>query len=197
MSTIIKGDDALLAMLPGITYVEGGVYVDRTEWIIPSAWGRDGWDLGEWPYVKYGYVDVDDKAFGYLSYCEGDVTVDVFDTREARDFELDKAALFHWLRDERQRHHMEGIARRKGKEVDTLTPDDLPPHRRGHFSWARLDREKPTVIEPGHGLPTITGHLDAVVSCSACIANGLTGCATPRPTIEVSETSDIANTEKE
>lgn len=36
----------------------------------------------------------------------------------------------------------------------------------------------PTVIEAGHDLPTLSGHVEAVVSCSACIANGLTGCAT-------------------
>ena len=37
--------------------------------------------------------------------------------------------------------------------------------------------DPPTVPEAGHGLPTLTGHVDAVASCSRCIANGLTGCA--------------------
>lgn len=155
-SPIIKGDDRLLAMLPGIARTDTGgdgydwqsVTVDKSAWIIPASWGLDGWDLGDWPYVQYGYVDVDDTAFGYLSYCEGDITIEVFATAEERDRKLDEAALFHWLHRERDRHLMEGIARRKGKDVHDLTVDDLPPARRGHFSWARLDREKPLTTTP-------------------------------------------------
>lgn len=41
-------------------------------------------------------------------------------------------------------------------------------------------RTLPTVVEHWDG-PVLTGHVEAVASCSACIANGLTGCATPRP----------------
>lgn len=154
MSRITKGDPALLALLPPVpdtmAYSGDGYrwqnatagVAEEPHWHIPGSWGRDGWDLGDWPYVQYGWVDVEDRAFGYLSYCEGDLDIYVFATREERDRKLDESALFHWLHRERDRHLMEGIARRRGKDVTELTVDDLPPARRGHFSWARNEKEK-------------------------------------------------------
>lgn len=141
MSRIFKGDEALLALLP---------ILDSDQWVDPGSWGRDGWDLGEWPYVKYKWVDVPatacfPAAYGYLSYCEGDYTVIAFATREERDRQLDESALFHWKHSERMRHLLLKPLRvvREGKPIEDLTVDDLPARMRGHFSWARLNREKP------------------------------------------------------
>lgn len=56
----------------------------------------------------------------------------------------------------------------------------LAPDTRRVVDWIYKERvifpEPPTVPETGG---TDTGHIEAVASCSACIANGLTGCATP------------------
>lgn len=112
-------------------------------WNIPGSWGRDGWDLGSWPYVKYGWVDVpatntSPAVFGYLSYCEGDYRVVAYTTAEERDKALDEAALFHWVH-ERESWVM-AIAKRRGKDVDDLTVDDLPAKFRGHFTYDRMTR---------------------------------------------------------
>lgn len=137
MSLIHTGDTALLDLLP---------YHQAPQWHIPGSWGRDGWDLGEWPYSKYGWVDVPatdttPAVYGYLSYCEGDYTVIAYATREERDRALDEAALFHWRH--RDESWVVAVARRRGKDLGDLTVDDLPARLRGHFSWERLDREKP------------------------------------------------------
>lgn len=178
MSFTLRDPHGLAGRLPGLTgrgWEDGYDWRDKQKgWHIPGSWGRDGWDLGIWPYTMYGWVDVEEStyaaclhcgvapgevasfnpcpgrgehqygdpaAYGYLSYCEGDIDVIVFATREERDTELDKAALFHWVH--RSDSWVEAIAKRRGKALADLTVDDLPARLRGHFSWARLDREKP------------------------------------------------------
>lgn len=42
-------------------------------WHPLAGWGRDGWDLGEWPYVAF-YVRRDDATFRLLQIVEGDRT---------------------------------------------------------------------------------------------------------------------------
>lgn len=149
MSFIVHDDLGVATRLPGVaptlTGLDGYDWQGRTEnngWHMHASWGRDGWDLGDWPYVQYGSY-ADDGVFATLNYCEGDITIKTFATEAEMHADLDRAALFHWLHRERDRHALEGVARRRGKDVQELTIDDLPPARRGPFSWARLDREKP------------------------------------------------------
>lgn len=149
MSFILRDDLGLASRLPGVARTDTGLdgydWQGRTEnsgWHMHASWGRDGWDLGDWPYVQYGTF-AGEGVFATISYCEGDITIKTFDNEAAMHADLDTAALFHWLHRERDRHLLEGIARRREKDVHALTIDDLPAHRRGPFSWTRLDREKP------------------------------------------------------
>lgn len=150
MSFILRDPEGLASRLPGIAprgWEDGYDWAAKNSaWHIAYSWGRDGWDLGDPPYSMYGFADSPDgTAFGYLSYCEGDITIITFRTREERDAELDKAFLFH-LRHGRLREELLApihAVRVGGKAIDDLTPDDLPARLRGHFSWARLEREKP------------------------------------------------------
>ncbi len=108
--------------------VIGGTYCDcgydfieaaATEgWKAVSSWGLDGWDLGDWPYVVYAFRGDTERA----TYCEGDITLETFASREARERATDEAALFYW-RDE---------------PWMTRDPADLS----GPFTWARLDASK-------------------------------------------------------
>jgi hypothetical protein len=97
-------------------------------WAAIPSWGRDGWDLGSWPYVViYHRKAVDGWQIAY--YVEGDLTVYSYPSRELRDAATDCLAFWHW--------------RQAGKDwvagIDSV--DVAPDHLRGAFSWGRLDAE--------------------------------------------------------
>lgn len=98
-------------------------------WHAVPAWGRDGWDLGEWPYVVVMHRD-QEGSYVVLTYVEGDVTVEAFPTRQERDDRTDGIAAFYW------RHNDENWIR------DYPEGEPLPAHLRGPSSWSRLDAEK-------------------------------------------------------
>ena len=52
---------------------------ERQGWHTIANWGRDGWEMGEWPYVM---ISARRKGSGaeVLSVCEGDHTIYQFDT---------------------------------------------------------------------------------------------------------------------
>ena len=54
---------------------------ERRGWHAIPSWGRDGWDLGEWPYVIL-YMRVRADKHELLSICEGDRTWYQFDSRD-------------------------------------------------------------------------------------------------------------------
>ena len=97
----------------------GGCYV------VPG-WGRDGWDLGDWPYVIVCHYD-GAQVYAVATYTEGDLTCQAFTTRAERDQATDTIAAWQW---------------RHGSPDG---PDDLPDHNeelkprhRGPFNWNRI-----------------------------------------------------------
>lgn len=62
-------------------------------WSVLSAWGRDGWDLGNWPYVVLSIRTVDGK-YQVQQVVEGDHDVYEFSSEEDRDAAIDY--LFLW-----------------------------------------------------------------------------------------------------
>lgn len=68
--------------------------VARTEgWRSRPSWGRDGWDLGAWPYVSIQTREVDGR-FQLQQICEGDHDLYEFATEGERDAAIDY--LFLW-----------------------------------------------------------------------------------------------------
>lgn len=75
---------------------------EKRGWYALSGWGRDGWDLGNWPYVVIygrtagdtGSLFVVGRRFELLQICEGDRTAWAFETREDRQAAIDY--LFLW-----------------------------------------------------------------------------------------------------
>ena len=71
-------------------------------WRAIAGWGRDGWDLGSWPYVVIyrresgdaGSSFVVGQRFELMQICEGDRTVYTFASREDRNAAIDY--LFLW-----------------------------------------------------------------------------------------------------
>jgi hypothetical protein len=99
------------------------------KWQAIPSWGRDGWDLGDWPLVVVYHRDRGD-GFDLATNVEGDVSTYTFPTRELRDEATDGIAFFY-----RKWHNESWVE-------GYTTVEDLPAQLRGAFSWARLDREK-------------------------------------------------------
>ncbi len=91
-------------------------------WYMVPAWGRDGWDLMEWPHAAAAHFDGDGR-FGLATYEEGDVEVRSFATREERDARTDDLAASYW--------------QTNGRGPRDLTDGELAPHHRGPFSLER------------------------------------------------------------
>jgi hypothetical protein len=123
-------------------YSLGGYeWMDRLPdgWYAHASWGRDGWDLGNWPYsIVVLYDDPHAHAFAHGVYTEGDIEV----TRHTSEAELHAAvnavALWYW------RHHP-----RRGPP-DLREDGSVLSHHLGPFSWARLNREIPNKDDGGN-----------------------------------------------
>lgn len=115
-------------------------------WHVVSSWGRDGWDLGEWPYVTIYVRDINDgtldggklrRIYQMQQITEGDHTVYAFDTPEDRDAAIDY--LFLWYAAGRD---WAPLGYEQREDLDAGQMDDLDAKWRGAFSWGRLDAEK-------------------------------------------------------
>jgi hypothetical protein len=104
-------------------------YARRLGWDPISSWGRNGWDLGSWPYVVVYHRGELEMAVDV----EGDIDIWKFPTREVRDGMTDGTAFFYW-----KNHEEEWV-----DGIDSY--EQMPPTLCGPFSWARLKHED----EPG------------------------------------------------
>ena len=98
---------------------------DRPDTAPIASWGRDGWDLGDWPYVKISHGQMP-AGFVVECYVEGDRSFYVTPDTATRDRVTDYLAWFYWTNRE---------------ELDCAF-EDMPAERCGPFSWARLDAER-------------------------------------------------------
>lgn len=129
-------------------------------WHAVSGWGRDGYDLGDWPFVVIstrrtgrslpGNDHTEDRSFQMRQTVEGDTTVYAFGSEQDRNAAIDY--LFIWY----------GIGRDYGDVLwcslaeiwdgdgnrtrDSRAELDagvlrIPAELRGPFSWKRCDAE--------------------------------------------------------
>ncbi len=68
---------------------------EKREWHAQGSWGRDGWNLGSWPYIIIFFRDRE-ECYEVSEYVEGDVTIYACPTQELRDAITDELAFFHW-----------------------------------------------------------------------------------------------------
>ena len=66
---------------------------ERLGWHTQASWGRDGWDLGAWPYIVIS-TRHENGTFDVLSVCEGDHDVYSFSSESDQHAALDY--LFLW-----------------------------------------------------------------------------------------------------
>lgn len=84
-------------------------------WRVVSSWGRDGYDLGSWPYVMVFFRER--RGFEIAYYVERDVVCYVAPTKARREAIVDEIAFFHW------KHQNEVWV--KGYESVEHVPDEL------------------------------------------------------------------------
>ncbi len=101
-----------------------------TGWTAIPSWGRDGWDLGNWPLVMVFCRTNKDSQEEVVYYVEGDVTMYRCPTQEIHNAIIDDIAFFHWKFQEKQ------------WVKDYQTIEDVPADSplRGPFSWERLEQ---------------------------------------------------------
>lgn len=103
-------------------------------WHAVSGWGRDGWDLGDWPYVVLSVRNVA-GSFQLQSVCEGDHSIYVFSSDADRNAALDY--LFLWY--QAGTGDLSIDIDREALDAGTLRVD---PMYRGPYSQKRLDAAK-------------------------------------------------------
>ena len=64
-------------------------------WRAIASWGREGWNLLDWPYYVAYFKEID-GAYFLATDCEGDIDVHMFASEDERSAAVDKLAFWHW-----------------------------------------------------------------------------------------------------
>ena len=129
-------------------------------WRAVSAWGRDGWDLGDWPYVVISVRETHDSSqcdpictlagetgsdfcppnrYQMRQTVEGDTDVYAFSTAEDRDAAIDYLFVWYGIGRDYDEWAVAGVTSREALDAGALR---VPAEFRGAFSWARCNAEK-------------------------------------------------------
>jgi len=106
----------------------------RSGWHAVSSWGRNGWDLGNWPYVVISvrtHTDRVHDAYEMRQTVEGDTDVYAFSTAADRDAAIDY--LFQWY----AAGTAWSVATHETRERLDAGDLEVPTAWRGPFSWER------------------------------------------------------------
>ena len=74
-------------------------FAEAQKWHAIPGWGKDGYDLGDWPYVIVFFRNRN-AQYDIAYYVEGDVTMYSAPTEEIRNAIVDEIAFFHWRGEE-------------------------------------------------------------------------------------------------
>lgn len=66
-----------------------------TGWYEVALWGREGYNLGSWPFNIIAFYD-GPHGFGVVTNTEGDMHLQVFETEQEREEETNKIAIHFW-----------------------------------------------------------------------------------------------------
>jgi hypothetical protein len=120
---------------------------EKRGWRAVPSWGRDGWDLGNWPYVVIYLREVNPgdmvdgklrRVYELLQVVEGDHTFYTFDSEADRAAAVDY--LFLWYA-AGNGQHWAPISPEQRSLLDTGYPLAIGDKWRGPFSWDRCNRE--------------------------------------------------------
>lgn len=111
-------------------------------WSAIAGWARDGYDLGDWPYVVISVrrsIRRLSEGYEMRQTVEGDTTVYRFESSEDRNAAIDYLFVWYAIGREYDSFATAGLTSREGLDAGTLR---VPDEFRGPFSWARCDAEK-------------------------------------------------------
>jgi hypothetical protein len=92
-------DDPPIPELPRRVDGDGYDWMEQLPqgWVPVASWGRDGWDLGSWPYaIVVEYRNAEQGVYSVGTYVEGDITVERFQNASEQYEAIDKIAEFYW-----------------------------------------------------------------------------------------------------
>lgn len=98
----------------------------RDGWRMVASWGRDGWDMGDWPYVVIGYRKLPDATYVSIQRIEGDLQA------------------WHHTNKDTLTAHLDGLARRWWKRNGNGPGDLNSDAAKGWYSAARLNERTAT-----------------------------------------------------
>ena len=106
---------------------DGWGWIDATDdegsFAVVGLWGRDGYDLGCWPYIVFALAQYPTEAgftaFGYATYVEGDLAAHWYSTEEARNLAVSKEAWWYWCSGQ-----SDGPRELQGLDPDAFEPRD-------------------------------------------------------------------------
>lgn len=125
----------------------------KAGWIPVPGWGRDGWDLGDWPYVAISVRNQEgakpEQHYQLLTVVEGDHDVYAFASQEDRTAAVDYLFLWYgigksyddWTPLGLNEVWEEGVLVRDTRALLDAGELEIPRRVRGPFSWGRVDRE--------------------------------------------------------
>ena len=93
---------------------------EQCGWEAIAGWGKDGYDLGDWPYVVV-YSRKVGSMHQVAIYVEGDMTAYQVPSLEVRNAIIDDTAFFYWKHKEQE--WVQGYS----------TVENLPPELRGPY----------------------------------------------------------------
>lgn len=115
-------------VMPGCEGYERMELRAPAKWRPISSWGRDGWDLGDWPYVVISWRE--SEGHELLYDVEGESTVYLYPTPELRTQATDELALFYW------RAHSESWV----EGIESV--EQMPAFLRGPYSSTRSEEDR-------------------------------------------------------
>jgi hypothetical protein len=115
-------------------------------WYVEPMWGRDGWNLGSWPYVIVAlFIDDEHERYAVTTYVEGDINVKRYKSRGALYVAVNEIAEFHWR-----------LGQSRGPR-DLPNGSGLLPHHTGpYFDWRSARDAEVDERRRGHGNPPDT-----------------------------------------
>ncbi|MGC0271237.1 hypothetical protein ACPROK_16940 (plasmid) [Glutamicibacter soli] len=138
MQTTTKDTDETVivpATVERDVYGQGYDWIQSLEgsgWYEVPGWGRDGWDLGSWPYIIFAAAVASDEKgqlFGYCTYVEGDVTARWYRSCEARNLAISKEAFWYWASGQSDGPEaLEGMDPQDFRQIDGLCEPYLPDY---------------------------------------------------------------------
>lgn len=111
----------------------------KSGWRAVAGWGRDGWDLGDWPYVSFlvRKQEGEERPYQLMQIVEGDRSVWAFPSQDDLHAAIDY--LFLWYAANGSNEEWCPVSYEQREQLDAGTLE-IDPKFRGPYSRFRADK---------------------------------------------------------